>query len=424
MVVSIVQDTAPFSAPTHTTPAMTTCKQFPSLAPSFQRSGSTTTESQSSRSVDGRSDTSDHSTEMHSRITTVVRGFSPAKVPIPGLSPSPLPTAVSGYSAIPEPRSSPAAKAVPYKKKPTFALGASCSSSEMGQSLDTTRVVFTAATAPKKPVFQIGGSSEEEGSLKSAMHSSRPGSLISASNKQASFSNQISTIPAEEAVVDSDTDYVDESAIDDDDDSSDWEDSIEDSGKSSMDEKFFRRVDSKVNLTSRPSLITLMLAQNHRVMALSNQASQSTSAISRPRGSQNGPALGASPNDSDEAPLMMKGTRSSNLKPIIEMPRSSAQPIAATTSRNYAHAALSPRTTRRNMLATELTESLRRHLLWERQQKSSTANAVLKRRHTSQDVANLKQYPEKACMKEDDDSNTWNQFFSKDALDGYHSKGW
>ncbi|KAK1451042.1 hypothetical protein CCUS01_11218 [Colletotrichum cuscutae] len=31
---------------------------------------------------------------------------------------------------------------------------------------------------------------------------------------------------------------------------------------------------------------------------------------------------------------------------------------------------------------------------WERQQKSVTANAVLKRRHISHDIANLKQYPE------------------------------
>ena len=53
----------------------------------------------------------------------------------------------------------------------------------------------------------------------------------------------------------------------------------------------------------------------------------------------------------------------------------------------------SPRTTRRNMLATELTESLRRHLLWERQQKSATANAFLKRRHTAHDMKNLQEYP-------------------------------
>jgi hypothetical protein len=45
------------------------------------------------------------------------------------------------------------------------------------------------------------------------------------------------------------------------------------------------------------------------------------------------------------------------------------------------------------MLATELTESLRRHLLWERQQKSATANAFLKRRHTAHDMKNLQEFP-------------------------------
>ncbi len=81
------------------------------------------------------------------------------------------------------------------------------------------------------------------------------------------------------------------------------------------------------------------------------------------------------------------------------------------------------------MLATELTESLRRQLLWERQQKTSTANAVLKRRHTSLDVANLKQYPEKAYMgkakaKDEPNSSSWNQYFSREDFGGYHAQGW
>jgi len=79
------------------------------------------------------------------------------------------------------------------------------------------------------------------------------------------------------------------------------------------------------------------------------------------------------------------------------------------------------------MLATELTESLRRQLLWERSQKSSTANAVLKRRHTSHDVANLKQYPERPCMKDgagSPDSASWNQYFDKNQFSGYHAQGW
>lgn len=58
---------------------------------------------------------------------------------------------------------------------------------------------------------------------------------------------------------------------------------------------------------------------------------------------------------------------------------------------------ISPRTTRRNMLATELSESLRKHLLWERRQKPANANnaaqAVLKRRHTAFDMTQLTEFP-------------------------------
>ena len=426
MIVSIVKDKAPLSAPSHTTPQLTG-KAALACPPPFQRSGSTTTESQSpSKTSDHHSEDSAPSPDLKPRTTTVVRGFSPSQVPTQSV---PRPGAPVPADSLPEPTSSPASKPVQSRKQPMFSLGASCSSSEQGQSLDSRKLV--APAVGKKSMFQLGGSSEEEGpaSLKSALLSPRPGSLMSAQKKQTSFSNNVMTRTIEsQSAVDSDTeaDYVDESAIDDDDDSSDWEDSMEDSGKSSVDDKYFQRVDSKANLSSRRSLITLMLAQSERAKNLGNVASQSTSAIHRSRATYHGPSLGASPNDSDEAPLMMKGVRQSNLKPIIETPRSSAQPIPAIPNHVHAQAALSPRTTRRNMLATELTESLRRHLLWERQQKSSTANAVLKRRHTSHDVANLKQFPERSCMKksEDMDASSWNQYFAKDTLNGYHSKGW
>ncbi|KAH7465108.1 hypothetical protein FOMA001_g16971 [Fusarium oxysporum f. sp. matthiolae] len=375
-IVSIVKDEGPLSAPPHDAPV---AKESLPVPPALERSGfARTFVSKPPR-------------------TTVMRGFSPSQIPTPGT----ISGAAQSSDAIPEPKSSPV-------------------SSEQDQSLSNSKLIISI----KNPVFQIGGSSEEDGSLKSAVASSRPISLLSARKNQASFSNNVMTRTIDdEAAVDSDTDdYIDESAIDDDDDSSDWEDSMEESGKSSMDDKSFQQVDSKPNLTSRRSLITLMLAQNDR---LGNHASKSTSAIPRSR-MANGPSLGASPKDSDEAPLMMKGMRGPGLKPIHEMPRSSAQPIMTGPNHIQPQAALSPRTTRRNMLATELTESLRRHLLWERQQKSSTANAVLKRRHTSHDVANLKQYPEKPCMKKSEDVNasSWNQYFSKEASDGYHSKGW
>ncbi|RFU73683.1 hypothetical protein TARUN_8569 [Trichoderma arundinaceum] len=406
MVVSIVKDKAPLSAPSHTTSPLIAGKPVESIT----RSGSTTTESRFSELP---SEVSLASPEMESATT------SPKDISdVPLFQALPKPSA-SIDDCIPEPSSSPAHKPVQSKKQPPrFALGGSCSSSDFGQSVEARKSIL----ASKKPMFQIGGSSEEESSLASSRN-------LPSASKQTSFSNNNITHHLDaESAIDSDTEgeYIDESAIDDDDDSSDWEDSIDESGKPSVDEKFFQRVESKVNLTSRPSLITLMLAQNDRAKTLGSQASQSTSALSRSRSVLNGSSLAASPNDSDEGPLMMKGMRQSTLKPINEIPRSSAQPIAATANHVHAQAALSPRTTRRNMLATELTESLRRHLLWERQQKSSTANAVLKRRHTSHDVANLKQYPERPCLKQTEDVNasSWNQYFTKEAFNGYHSKGW
>jgi hypothetical protein len=321
---------------------------------------------------------------------------------------------------------------LPKKQQAKFALGESSSCDEsFSEKRQSPEMVKQAMALPKRAKFQFGGSSEEDGSLKSAMHSPRANPLLNTQKKQTSFSNQVvtRTIPTV-AISDNDqseTDYVDESAIDDDDDSSDWEDSVEDSGKSSMDDKaLFQRVDSKANLASRRSLITLMFAQNERSQRFgNNNTSHSTSALPRARMSPNGPSLVASPNDSDDAPLMMKPGPRSTLRPITEVPRSAAQPILTTTTHLQLPAALSPRTTRRNMLATEMTESLRRHLLWERSQKTQTANAVLKRRHTSHDVANLKQFPEKPFMKNDDvNASSWDQFLAKETHNGYHSKGW
>ena len=283
--------------------------------------------------------------------------------------------------------------------------------------------------------FSFGGSSNEDESslpLKMKTHSALadPGQRALSTKKQTSFKEEVAahTIKEEQGfdddVFETDEDEIDESAIEDDDDSSDWEDSVEDSGNPSIDEKtFFQRVDSRPNLTSRRSLITTMLHQNDRANALANAAtaSRSTSALQRSRtSSPNGPSLAASP-DSDDNLLMMK----KGLKPIAEIPRSQAQPIIRTTTDTTTHQlALSPRTTRRNMLASELTVSLRQHLLWERKQKSQTANAVLKRRHTAHDVANLKQYPERVYMDGDDgNKSSWNDYYGQ-GLGEYHSRGW
>jgi hypothetical protein len=81
------------------------------------------------------------------------------------------------------------------------------------------------------------------------------------------------------------------------------------------------------------------------------------------------------------------------------------------------------------MLATELTESLRRNLLRERSQKNSTINASMKRRYTSNDVQNLKQFPERPYMNKnkdkevDNDPNNWNTYF-QNPFTGTSTQAW
>ncbi|KAI9781752.1 MAG: hypothetical protein M1839_005745 [Geoglossum umbratile] len=281
----------------------------------------------------------------------------------------------------------------------------------------------------KKPgtMFMLGASSgEEESSLEEHMsntfahlqqRSSLSEGLKRPQRKRASFKDDVSTRTVYEgtheddgADSDEDEEVVSESAIDDD-DSSDWEDSVTESGQSSVDEKeMFQRVDSRPTLTSRRSLLSTLLHQPERAAALQNAASRSTPAMRSRTSSPNGPSVAASPEE--ESALTMRGPQITRSKPII-MTTSSVHPPM-----------LSPRTTRRNMLATELTESLRRHLLWERQQKNTTASAVLKRRHTSHDVANLQEYPGQLISPSKDASknNSWNYF--EHGLGEYHQKGW
>lgn len=392
-------------------------RQQSTVSADFQRSGSTTTE-ESTNTFEEGSEVSQPSPDAQSPQTTVIRGFSPATITVE------QPPKTTEKSA---PTPSKETPAPPQRPTGTFICGASTSSSDQ-LSLPPKKSV---APKPRQPVFQIGtsGSSEEESSMRENLQKSRSVTFLN----QRRQSQQLPTTdsPDDSAIADdSETDF-DESAIDDEEDDSDWEDSDEASGQPSIDDKtYFKRVDSSANLVSRRSLLTLGLEANERQRRLGNITSHSTSAIHRPRAVQNvqgvEQAVAESPNDSDDSPLMMKGNRQGPLKPIREAPRTAAQPIMTQGPSGHYQAALSPRTTRRHMLATELTESLRRHLLWERQQKSSTANAVLKRRHTSHDVANLKQYPERPYMNkaEDANSSSWNQYFAKEAFNGYHSKGW
>lgn len=294
----------------------------------------------------------------------------------------------------------------------------------------------------KGGMFTLGGSSgDDDSSFDDRMAAqqthrsslsdelSKPTTAAPSPNKKVTtFKDQVGTIdpPIKEGSRDSDEDAIEtdddvsESAIDDDEDS-DWEDSVTESRRSSVDENTaFQRVDSRPNLVSRRSMLTMMMNQPNKMQG---PAFRSSPALQRSRMTPNGPSYPMSPPEGDEEDLTMRGPDVPRSKPIIVRP----------TPQAIAH---SPRTTRRNMLATELTESLRHHLLWERQQKSSTANAFLKRRHTAHDMANLHEYPGPKepqrgqaisnQHKEKDSAKTngsWTNYTDYGPWE-YHAKGW
>jgi len=295
---------------------------------------------------------------------------------------------------------------------------------------------------PKKgATFTLGASSgEEESSLDSHMGRS-VGSLSTGlpqpPKKHASFRDiiqdrAITDSPVFEESDDEDDDDAFESVIEEDEDSSDWEDDdIGESGNSSTDENksMFRRVDSQPNLTSRRSMLTTMMHEPDRARAMASAASRSTPALRRSRGaSPSGPSATPSPHRREvERAGPDYTSHPSQLSQHAQEASESSQPrpIIMTTSNTH-QPALSPRTTRRNMLSTELTESLRKNLLWERQHKSSNNLAAMKRRHTSHDIKNLKQHPEPQTVmsvKDNDKKKFSNEYFNQ-GLQEYHAKGW
>lgn len=307
----------------------------------------------------------------------------------------------------------------------------------------------------KQPMFTLGGSSDEDNSSSLEAYSMTKRSSLSdnlkrsgLNKKMASFKNEISTrtfqdamseeSEAIESAIESESDdESDDNAIEEEEsDEGDWEDDNEESVPPSEDERpLFQRVDSKPNLVSRRSLLTTMMHQGDRAQARQNAASRSQPAIRRSRTcTPNGPSTGNSPQDDGGLMMRQQATRS---KPII-MTTSNVHPPNPPM--------LSPRTTRRNMLQTELTQSLRQNLLWERQQKNSAINAVnkrvqsaasipaLRRAMTTNDIKameanterNMAQNMAKSSTIYKDSSknnNSYNDYFDQ-GLQEYHQKGW
>ena len=289
-------------------------------------------------------------------------------------------------------------------------------------------------SAKKTGMFQLGVSSEDDdSSFESKVQSFRaPQQRSSLSQslsreqvpktldkKKTSFRDIVeqrrihSDAENDEGAIASSDEEDDESAIEDEEDEEgDWEDSPSEDDKPAVQNYEFRRVDSRPELVSRPSMLSMQLDHKRRTSTLQNEASRSSPAFRRSRASTpQGPSMPASPEENDEdAGIMMRGARSQP-RPIAMNP--------SNTSQGLAH---SPRTTRRNMLSTELTESLRKNLLWERQQKSQTANAFLKRNRNAQSMANLQGAGGGLTAHEQPSHPTLNQDF--EIPWEFNTKGW
>ncbi|KAI5814152.1 hypothetical protein BZA77DRAFT_319711 [Pyronema omphalodes] len=240
----------------------------------------------------------------------------------------------------------------------------------------------------KKPMFYLGSSSSSPSDTEESYRSHRARNAHISNSRNASRNTSRNRNQAFES------------------DSSDFEDASEEEWESSSDEDegeqpLFKRVESRPELlASRRSLLSTMLHEPQRAAALQAAATAATNATQQqkqpPRRSNthaNLTSYNNIPQQEVSVPGAQKINRSSN---------SGAHPLA-----------LSPRTTRRNMLHSELTESLRKGLLWERQQKNGNT-AALKRRHTAVDFKKLALEAERGAVKEG-----WEAGVSE-----YHVAGW
>ncbi|KAK9324552.1 hypothetical protein V1517DRAFT_316782 [Lipomyces orientalis] len=382
--------------------------------------------------------------------TSIVRGFSPSTISVHSVR-SEL------FLAPPRSQPQPVAKADPANgfaarvaarnagaKKKMFFIESSPSESDgfgesvspagnglapNGQALSNLRSSFSAKKPPLAPsssAFNANGSH----------------------HKRTSFRDEVVTIPSSGEVEDDEDDDDDiedddisESAIDDAD--SDW-DSVDESGPPSFDDSSFFIREERPTITSRRSLLSTLLHTEPDRAALANAGSRSTPAIAATYLQQN--SLRSSKIQQlllqQQQPQISSSRRASavaqHVQPAVLPPEpadhqtsksaTATEPVVVPTFPSSAsiasksQPALSPRSTRRNMLATELSESLRRNLLWERQQKNVTAAALLKRRHTSHDVANLTHYPEPSRAVAGSSYGDRAEFDHTEF--GYHARGW
>lgn len=229
-----------------------------------------------------------------------------------------------------------------------------------------------------------------------------------------------------------------EEAVEDDEDS-DW-DSVDDESDSSFDEKtVFVRDDTqeqqnKSKLT-KPSLLSSLFLNNPELLQKQQRQQQQKEQSKQQQPQSNKP-------------------KQSNLHSGLVNPTEKLLDATAQTHAPPPAVALSPKTTRRNMLASELSESLRKNLLWERQQSNAYTisgdqhddvqqhRQPLKKSYTSAEIStdngnnsSTNSQPKNnrpslsrnksSAILDDNVTGTWREDMEESNLDfNYHARGW
>ena len=167
-----------------------------------------------------------------------------------------------------------------------------------------------------------------------------------------------------------------ENAIKDEDDSSQWTDSkTKSDNSSSSDDQLFQRVKLSTKILRQRSFLTAKLNKEQQNTALFQTASNSERPLQQPQTSlPSGPHIAKS--TEGRSAVSLTG---------LDIPRLTPADITTSNSRVMAD---STRQIRESMFAAEMTGSLKRHLIWERQDKRTTVGAVLKRKGTAMKIPN------------------------------------
>lgn len=221
-----------------------------------------------------------------------------------------------------------------------------------------------------------------------------------------------------------DDNYEDDS--DDSDDDSAWDSVDDESDSASLNEYTFTKGGTKPRPLVRSSLLSSLFLNNPEKLQEEQNCRTKTSWVT----------LFDPKRNSDRVSLAKKKETLAHPSAEIHMTAKSSSLISQNwpTTNFDLH---SPRTTRRNMLASELSESVRRNLLWDRKKvgimkpssSTNTANvagsestAKLIRRHTSVDVAGLNRIHTMPAIPVE----TWKQDLEQDSNGdfNYHARGW